>query len=634
MFLLAQPKKIQFITKKDQDVLIDKSLPNETIYISKSEKCTFDISTQRIMKFITEESSEIKVKISSSITTSTVEVFKSAKIDLDINTTVHTIHIEDSTEVKINLSEKIDWKELSLVTKGCKGLFVSYKSKDFEVVPPQDVEKNSQLVTAIVEDKLVTTPLLRKGLVGITVKEEDRKRLEENEKKKEEMFSQFRNLKNTSEVKLEKEKKHKNSSIIIVGSGMAGIAAAKKLLELNPNYKITILEASDRIGGRAQTKTFGSTPVDLGCCWIEGYDFNPVAEQVEKMKFHVFNGTGKTQLYLDDGQKISSGKGKDYFNLVLQTARNEYTQNKEDLSIQEAIDKVFKLSNIEMDSEQKQVYDWNLSSLEQYDAADLSELSLKNYGKETVFSGGDRYVKEGYGNWVATYGKDLNVTFNQKVKEIKMNENDFEVITEDKFYQADFVIVTVSVGVLKSGMIKFSPELPEKKTNIINKMKMGNFNKLILEFKEPFWPKDIAIFGYCSKVRGKFRFILNYDYYFPNSNILIFFLTASHAKEMEKDPKDTLNQAMEVLTKLFEKTSELVSHHLTNWSSNPYTLGSYSFMGVGMTVDDFVSLGDPVNRKLFFAGEATTTYYSHLHSAFISGERDALRIHKLTEIDE
>lgn len=187
------------------------------------------------------------------------------------------------------------------------------------------------------------------------------------------------------------------------------------------------------------------------------------------MKFTVFNGTGKTQLYSEDGKKITGRKGKDYFNLIFQTARNEFTQNKQDLSIQEAIDKIFEQSHVEMTEEQRVIYDWILSSLEQYDAADLSELSLKNYGKE-----------------------------------------------------------------------------------------------------------------------------------------------------MEKDPKSTLNQAMEVLKNLFENTSTLISHELTIWSSNPYTLGSYSFMGVGMTIDDFVLLGEPVQKKLFFAGEATTTYFSHLHSAFIS----------------
>jgi hypothetical protein len=57
-------------------------------------------------------------------------------------------------------------------------------------------------------------------------------------------------------------------------------------------------------------------------------------------------------------------------------------------------------------------------------------------------------------------------------------------------------------------------------------------------------------------------------------------------------------------------------------------------MATGMELNDFIKLGEPVENKLFFSGEATTPYYSHLHSAFISGERDAEKIHKLNEIKE
>jgi hypothetical protein len=54
-------------------------------------------------------------------------------------------------------------------------------------------------------------------------------------------------------------------------------------------------------------------------------------------------------------------------------------------------------------------------------------------------------------------------------------------------------------------------------------------------------------------------------------------------------------------------------------------------MAKDLEINDFIKLGDPVENKIFFSGEATTPYFSHLHSAFISGERDANRIIKLIE---
>lgn len=46
------------------------------------------------------------------------------------------------------------------------------------------------------------------------------------------------------------------SKVIIVGAGVSGIGAASKLMQ-NGITDITILEASDRIGGRIHYKSLG-----------------------------------------------------------------------------------------------------------------------------------------------------------------------------------------------------------------------------------------------------------------------------------------------------------------------------------------------------------------------------------------
>jgi hypothetical protein len=52
--------------------------------------------------------------------------------------------------------------------------------------------------------------------------------------------------------------------VIIVGAGAAGMSAAKTLLELDSSVDITILEATDRIGGRVKTVQLGDTRVEMG----------------------------------------------------------------------------------------------------------------------------------------------------------------------------------------------------------------------------------------------------------------------------------------------------------------------------------------------------------------------------------
>ena len=65
--------------------------------------------------------------------------------------------------------------------------------------------------------------------------------------------------------------------VAIVGAGAAGLAAARRLSERKPGWQIRVLEAADRIGGRARTivpPAIGA-PIDLGCGWLHGPRRNP-----------------------------------------------------------------------------------------------------------------------------------------------------------------------------------------------------------------------------------------------------------------------------------------------------------------------------------------------------------------------
>jgi phytoene dehydrogenase-like protein len=58
--------------------------------------------------------------------------------------------------------------------------------------------------------------------------------------------------------------------VIIVGAGWSGAAAARALSR--GGHRILILEARDRIGGRAHTFNASGMhgPIDLGSSWIHG----------------------------------------------------------------------------------------------------------------------------------------------------------------------------------------------------------------------------------------------------------------------------------------------------------------------------------------------------------------------------
>lgn len=114
-------------------------------------------------------------------------------------------------------------------------------------------------------------------------------------------------------------------SVIIVGAGPAGIAAATKLLE-NGFTNLTILEAEDRIGGRINSVKFVDKYVDLGAEYCHGQKNNIVYELVKNLdvlepisnKFqaavYYSNGSRLDQLFIEELQAVILGYDSNNFN--------------------------------------------------------------------------------------------------------------------------------------------------------------------------------------------------------------------------------------------------------------------------------------------------------------------------------
>src|SRR6185369_5497955 len=65
-----------------------------------------------------------------------------------------------------------------------------------------------------------------------------------------------------------------NRSVIVIGAGAAGLAAAGALRARG--VEVTVIEARDRIGGRVWTHRGLGVPVDLGGSCLNGAEGNPI----------------------------------------------------------------------------------------------------------------------------------------------------------------------------------------------------------------------------------------------------------------------------------------------------------------------------------------------------------------------
>ncbi|KAF8938977.1 hypothetical protein BGZ52_000306, partial [Haplosporangium bisporale] len=126
-------------------------------------------------------------------------------------------------------------------------------------------------------------------------------------------------------------------------------------------------------------------------------------------------------------------------------------------------------------------------------AIPLDKVSLKYMDAEKIFPGDHSIVTNGFDRVVKVISKNLNrtrVLLEHVVHKIEYNETFVKVSTNNGSFTADVVLVAVPLGVLKANDITFSPPLPEQKQLAIERLGFGTMFKIVLYFKECFWPKD------------------------------------------------------------------------------------------------------------------------------------------------
>jgi monoamine oxidase len=203
---------------------------------------------------------------------------------------------------------------------------------------------------------------------------------------------------------------------------------------------------------------------------------------------------------------------------------------------------------------------------------------------------------------------------------VKVNENSIE---------ADYVIVSVPLGVLKNNSISFQPSLPASKLSAIQNIQMGNVNKFLFIWDTPFWDTNIQYIGYTPETKGKFNYLMNMSKFLPTTNGLMTFAFGDYATVTETmTDAQIISEVMAQLKTIYGNSIPNPTNMLrTKWGQNINTFGAYSFATNGTTSADFETMATEINNKLFFAGEHTERdYRGTVHGAYLSGIREADKI--------
>ncbi|KAL4273544.1 hypothetical protein GQ457_13G019620 [Hibiscus cannabinus] len=295
---------------------------------------------------------------------------------------------------------------------------------------------------------------------------------------------------------------------------------------------------------------------------------------------------------------------------------------------------------------ERRVMNWHYAHLEYGCAASLKEVSLPNWNQDDVyggFGGAHCMIKGGYNKVVESLGGGLLVHLNHVVTNISYSPKDpgmddshhrqVKVSTSNgSEFSADAVLITVPLGCLKAGAIKFSPPLPQWKQSSIQRLGFGVLNKVVLEFPEVFWDDSVDYFGVTAEEtdsRGHCFMFWNVRKT-VGAPVLIALVAGKAAIDGQSmNSLDHVNHAVIILRKLFGEASvpDPVASVVTDWGRDPFSYGAYSYVAIGASGEDYDMLGRPVENCLFFAGEATCKEHPDtVGGAMLSGLREAVRL--------
>ena len=410
--------------------------------------------------------------------------------------------------------------------------------------------------------------------------------------------------------------------VIIIGAGAAGLLSAKDLAK--GGYNVCMLEAAAIAGGRILTiKEDFENHLEAGAEFIHGkLDLTFQLLKEANLSYETVDGK---MIGIQQGQWESEGH-YDQWDEFMQQLRKLKT----DVTIHQFLEENF--STPEYIHLRQAVQRFS----EGFDLADISKASILSVKKEWEDIDKIQYrINGGYIgliDYLVNFCRQLNTEFHFDtcVNRIEHEEGNVIVHTVDnKKFEANKLIITVSAGVLQSGTVQFKPALTDHAV-AIQGLGFGAVIKFLFEFKTNFWKEFDDEIGFLLTDEE----IPTWWTQLPaESNLLTGWLGGPNATKKAFESESSLLQAaLQSLSSIFHippamLREELANYKIINWLNQRYIKGGYSYNTLQSEKAKEI-LSAPVNNTIYFAGEAISNSESKgtVESALQSGHDTAKMI--------
>jgi monoamine oxidase len=422
----------------------------------------------------------------------------------------------------------------------------------------------------------------------------------------------------------------KGKRVLVIGAGMAGLTAARKLAEAHRH--VMVLEARNRVGGRIFTLRERNEVLELGAEFIHGRP-PELWRLIQEADLETYQVDG-THVCHKDGkiQKCDEQESTFKFLEALESWKGP------DIGFADYPP----LKDLSPDHRAQII-----SYVQSFNAADYRQISVhalavQQRAEEEVEGGTLFRVRLGYDQvpeFLAHKTKEAGgrIELSMPVERIEWHRGQVQVFVRDggdiTQYTAEQAIIALPLGVLQDGSITFQPT-PGPVIQAAD-LRMGPARRFTLLFRERFWAERESI------NLPKLSFLFAHDAMPPvwwtdhpvESHTITGWIGGPQSTAFDfMTPEEIGAAACKELSRVFSLPAEYLQTQLIrcathDWQTDCHSCGTYSYVPAGQ-LETVLNLVKPVEDTLFFAGEHTDTtgHWGTVHAAMRSGLRAAGQI--------
>jgi monoamine oxidase len=399
-----------------------------------------------------------------------------------------------------------------------------------------------------------------------------------------------------------------NPEIVVIGAGAAGVGAGLALAQSGASF--IILEAKDRIGGRAYSETSSLGHLwDHGCHWFHSADKNVMRQIADKIghRYLKRHATPKLDTFMN-GRWESSTMREDFVWRLLGEVAGAGKDGK-DIPSSALLDRSHAWYPM--------IHHW-LNLMYSVEPEEVSTFDAGSYDDTHL----NYPVEDGYGALIAHIAAPLSIRTGVAALSVKARAKDVVVETSQGSIEARAAIIAVPARMIETGRLAIEPALPQHIAQAFADVPMGWYEKIALLFDPHAFgtidPSYVDIFDPVAPDTHPLNFEIK-----PFSRpIAITHIAGNFALEMDKAGEAAMvDFALSELARAYG--SDLRKHFkkgaVTHWSSDQFINGAYSCAkpGHGRARACFA---EPIHDRIFLAGEHVhTTAMATCHGAYETG---------------